>query len=180
MKSDRALAAPVIALSGCVTAQQAAAADQEFICDLTRWDYDQNGDRIGGETLKYSLAINFSNGLAHGPIDGQISANGTNARSTFWKAACGADRTMYGDVGGSESTHRGFCRCRSVAAGGACPMCGNDRLDRLTGQFYGEMWSVPCAEKCPPRQRFHPKNRRRAGGWLQGCRGTNRGVTRSV
>ena len=42
MKSVRALAALVIALSGCVTAQQAVAADQEFICDLTRWDYDQN------------------------------------------------------------------------------------------------------------------------------------------
>ena len=160
MKSYRALAALVIALSGCVTARQAAAADQEFICDLTRWDYDQNGDRVGGETLKYSLAINLSDGLAHGPIDGQISANGAKAKWTFWKAAYGADRTTYCDVGGSESSHRGFCQCRPVDAGGACPMCGNARLDRLTGQFYGEMWSVPCAESARRAKDFI----RRTGG----------------
>jgi hypothetical protein len=47
MNSYRALTALVMAFSGCVTAQQAAAADQEFICDLTRWNYDQNGDRVG-------------------------------------------------------------------------------------------------------------------------------------
>jgi hypothetical protein len=42
MKTYRAFTALVIAFSGCITTQRAAAADQEFICDLTRWDYDQN------------------------------------------------------------------------------------------------------------------------------------------
>src|SRR6516164_4821942 len=157
MKSVQALAALVIALSGCVTAQQAVAADQEFICDLTRWDYDQNGDRIGGETLKYSLVINLSNGLAHGPIDGQISVKGTDAKSTFWKAAYGADRTTYCDVGDSESTHRGFCQCRPVDAGGV-----PDVRQRPVRPPYRAVLrrNVECAlcGKCPPRQRFHPKN----------------------
>ena len=160
MNSYRALAALVMAFSGCVTARQAAAADQEFICDLTRWNYDQNGDRVGGETLKYSLVIDLSDGLAHGPIDGQISAKGANAKWTFWQAAYGADRTTYCDVGGSEASHRGFCQCRSADAGGACPMCGNARLDHLTGQFYGEMWSVPCAESARRAKDFI----RRTGG----------------
>jgi hypothetical protein len=163
MKTYRALTALVIASSGCVTTQPAAAADQEFICDLTRWDYDKNGDRIGGETLKYSLVINLSDGLAHGPIDGQISAKGTNAKSTFWKAAYGADRTTYCDVGGSESLHRSYCQCRPVDAGGVCPMCGNGSLDRLTGQFYGEMWSVPCTESARRAKDFI----RRTGGGLE-------------
>ena len=160
MKSYRALAALIAVFSSCVTAQHAAATDQEFVCDLTRWDYDQNGDRTGGERLKYSLTINLSEGLALGPIDGQISTKGSDAKSTFWKAAYSADRTTRCDVRGSGSSHQGFCECQPVDAGGACPMCGTGRLDHHTGQFYGEMWSVPCAESAPRAKDFI----RRGGG----------------